>query len=62
MAEIDDERPRPKVVTVGEPLDTLSVADLAERVSVLREEITRTERAIAAKEAGREAADAVFRR
>lgn len=59
----DDDRPR-KAVTheIGQPLDTLSLADLDERIAVLRAEIVRLEAARAAKEAAQSSADAFFKR
>lgn len=46
---------------VGQSLDALSVHELDERIQLLREEIARLERARAAKQASRAAADSVFR-
>ncbi|MBY0259300.1 DUF1192 domain-containing protein [Methylobacterium sp.] len=46
---------------IGEPLDTLSVEDLAERVAVLRAEIARIEAARDAKEAALARASSIFR-
>lgn len=46
---------------IGQPLDTLSVDELDERVALLREEITRLETARAAKVASRAAAASVFK-
>ncbi len=46
---------------IGQPLDTLSVDELAERAALLRAEIERLERARAAKEASRAQADAFFK-
>jgi uncharacterized small protein (DUF1192 family) len=59
----DDDRPR-KAVTheIGQPLDTLSLSDLDERIGLLRAEIARIEAARAAKQAAQGAADAVFKR
>lgn len=59
----DDDRPR-KAVTheIGQPLDTLSLADLDERIALLRAEIVRIEAARAAKQAAQGAADAFFKR
>ena len=46
---------------VGQPLDTLSVEDLADRAAALRAEIVRIEAALEAKLASRTAAHAVFK-
>lgn len=59
----DDDGPRKAVAhEIGQPLDTLSLADLDARVALLRAEITRIEAARAAKQAAQGAADAVFKR
>jgi uncharacterized small protein (DUF1192 family) len=47
---------------VGEPLDALSVDELAERIALLKAEITRLEAALDSKSASRAAADAFFRK
>lgn len=64
MMPDDDAKPIKAPVThrVGEPLDTLSVDDLDERVALLKAEIGRLEAAMAGKRASRDAADAVFKR
>lgn len=48
-------------ITVGEPLDLLSVAELEHRVAELGQEIERVKAAILAKRASKNAADAFFR-
>nr|NKR04598.1 DUF1192 domain-containing protein [Escherichia coli] len=59
----DDDRPRKAVShEIGQPLDTLSLSDLDERIAVLRAEIARIEAARAAKQAAQGAADAFFKR
>ena len=59
----DDDRPRKAIAhEIGQPLDTLSLADLDARVALLRAEIARIESARAAKQAAQGAADAVFKR
>ncbi|MBE7245826.1 MAG: DUF1192 domain-containing protein [Actinomycetospora chiangmaiensis] len=59
----DDDRPRKAVShEIGQPLDTLSLADLDERIALLRAEIARIEAARAAKQAAQGAADAFFKR
>jgi uncharacterized small protein (DUF1192 family) len=47
---------------IGEPLDTLSVHELNERIDLLRAEIARLEAARDRKSASRAAADAFFRK
>jgi uncharacterized small protein (DUF1192 family) len=46
---------------IGQPLDILSVGELDERISLLREEIARLEATKAAKELSKKAADAFFK-
>jgi uncharacterized small protein (DUF1192 family) len=46
---------------IGQPLDTLSVGELDERISLLREEIVRLEQARSQKEASKNAAAAFFK-
>ncbi len=59
----DEIRPKPgNTITVGEPLQQLSLSDLEERLAALREEIQRVEREIAGKRAHEEAAAALFKR
>lgn len=59
----DDDTPRkPPTHEVGQPLDTLSLSDLDERIALLRAEIARLEAARAAKEAAQSSADAFFKR
>jgi uncharacterized small protein (DUF1192 family) len=64
MPAIDeDERPRKKIShEIGQDLTLLSVAELTERINLLREEITRLEADIARKQATRSAADAFFKK
>ena len=58
----DDVQPKSrKAITVGEPLQTLSVSDLEERVSALEDEIGRVKTEIAAKQAHEKAAAAFFK-
>lgn len=68
MATFDEEspfgplpRPATTLHEIGQMLDLLSVAELRERVDMLRREVTRLETQIAAKEASRHAADAFFK-
>lgn len=59
----DDDKPRKTVAhQIGQPLDTLSLSDLDERIALLRTEIVRIEAARAAKEAAQSSADAFFKR
>jgi len=52
---------KPAGVTLGEPLDLLSVAELEHRVGQLELEIARVKAAIRSKQASKNAADAFFR-
>ena len=67
MALFDDADPfgavrKPAAVhEVGQALDALSVAELAERIEILQAEIKRLEAMRASKEASRSAADAFFK-
>jgi uncharacterized small protein (DUF1192 family) len=64
MAAIEDDLLPKKKPTheIGQDLSRLSVAELGERVSLLREEIARLEAATAAKLASRNVADQFFKR
>lgn len=57
----EDDTRRAPLHEVGMALDTLSVDELAHRISILKQEIARLERAIETKNASRSAADAVFK-
>jgi uncharacterized small protein (DUF1192 family) len=62
MAIEDDDRPKKKIVhDMGQDLTLLSVAELTERISLLREEIARLEADIAKKRTSRSAADQFFK-
>jgi uncharacterized small protein (DUF1192 family) len=62
MASMDeDERPKTAPHKVGEDLATLSEAELAERVTMLKAEIDRIEAELKAKRASREAAASIFK-
>ena len=67
MAREDDDPfgvPRPKKPAtheIGQPLDTLSVDELDERMALLKAEIARLEEARVAKQASKLAADAFFK-
>lgn len=60
MEPDDLPRPKPKP-TVGEPLDTVSLQELQERIVAFEAEITRIRAEIARKQASKAAADAFFR-
>jgi uncharacterized small protein (DUF1192 family) len=64
MPAIDeDDRPRKKIShEIGQDLTLLSVAELGERINLMREEIARLEADIARKQATRSAADAFFKK
>ena len=64
MAAIDDDdRPKKKLThEVGQDLSLLSVEELASRVQLLHDEISRIEADIAQKRAKRAAADRFFKR
>jgi uncharacterized small protein (DUF1192 family) len=64
MPAIDeDDRPRKKIThEIGQDLTLLSVAELTERINLMREEIARLEADIARKQATRSAADAFFKK
>jgi uncharacterized small protein (DUF1192 family) len=59
--EEDAPRPLPAAHIIGQVLDELSVAELSERIAMLRAEIERLERARQAKEASRASAAAFFK-
>ena len=59
----DEERPKKKLVhEIGQDLALLSVEELRERISLLKDEIARLETAVAAKQASRTTADQFFKR
>jgi uncharacterized small protein (DUF1192 family) len=59
----DDLKPKaPKGVTLGESLESLSVAELEARIAALRAEIGRVEGELAAKKAHEAAAASIFKR
>jgi uncharacterized small protein (DUF1192 family) len=59
----DDDRPKKKIVhEIGQELTLLSVAELNERITLMREEIARLEADINRKQATRSAADQFFRK
>jgi uncharacterized small protein (DUF1192 family) len=64
MAAADDEdRPKKKIVhELGQDLTLLSVAELNERIALLKEEIARLEADIKGKQASKSAADLFFKK
>jgi uncharacterized small protein (DUF1192 family) len=64
MPAIDpDELPKKKVThEMGQDLSLLSVGELAERIGLLKEEITRIESEMARKRASKSAADTFFKK
>lgn len=59
----DDVRPTiGKTITVGEPLEVLSLSDLEERIAALEAEIVRVKSEMAAKQAHEQAAAAFFKK
>ena len=57
-----DDLPKKKPdMVIGENLDLLSVAELTQRIQALEQEIGRVQAVLAAKQAGKTAADAFFR-
>jgi len=67
MAEFDEEsvfgakRKAPPIHEIGQNLDDLSAPELSERITLLKAEIERLERAIEARRATRAAASAAFK-
>jgi uncharacterized small protein (DUF1192 family) len=67
MAAFDEEsvfgqkRQPPAIHEIGQNLEALSAPELAERIGLLRDEIDRLEKAIAARNATRAAAQAAFK-
>lgn len=55
-------KPEPTVHTIGEPLDTISIEELAARINLLLAEVRRLEAAQSAKSAAGAAADTFFRK
>jgi uncharacterized small protein (DUF1192 family) len=59
----DDDRPKKKIShEIGQDLTLLSVAELNERIALLKDEIARLEADIAKKQASRSAADLFFKK
>ena len=63
MAVDDDDRPKKKIAhEIGQDLTLLSVGELTERISLLKEEIARLEADITRKQTSRSSADQFFKR
>jgi len=63
MALFDDEpKKKPKAHEIGQDLSLLSVAELTDRIGILRGEIERLEAELKSKGATKTAAEALFRR
>lgn len=63
MPLFDEDTPQKKGVhEIGEDLSPLSLADLEERIALLKREIKRIQEAFEAKRTGAAAADSVFKR
>lgn len=59
----DDVRPKPATgATIGDNLETLSVAELEARIAALEREIARVKAELAAKRRHEDAASALFKR
>jgi uncharacterized small protein (DUF1192 family) len=59
----DEDRPKKKIAhEIGQDLTLLSVAELTDRIGLMREEISRLEADIAKKQATRSAADQFFKK
>ncbi len=59
----EEDRPKKKVShEIGQDLTLLSVAELQDRIALMREEIGRLEADIAKKQASRSAADSFFKK
>lgn len=57
----EDDRPKPKTIDFPRKLDLLSISELEEYISLLRQEIGRCEADIIKKKASRDAAASVFK-
>jgi uncharacterized small protein (DUF1192 family) len=59
----DDDRPKKKIShEIGQDLTLLSVAELQQRIALMKDEIARLEANIASKQASRNVADAFFKK
>jgi len=59
--DLDDAPKKPAHMVIGENLDSISVAELEQRIQVLESEINRLRSEISKKQASKSAADAFFR-
>jgi len=59
--DLDDTPKKPAHMVIGENLDSISVAELEQRIQVLESEINRLRSEISKKQASKSAADAFFR-
>ena len=63
MALFDEEpKTKPKAHEIGQDLALLSVAELQDRIVILKDEISRLEAELQAKDTTRAVAEALFRR
>ena len=63
MKHDDDDRPKKKIAhEIGQDLALLSIKELQERITLLREEIVRLETSIAGKQSSRNVADQFFKK
>ena len=59
----DDDRPKKKIThDIGQELSLLSVAELNDRIALMKEEIARLEADIKKKDSSRNAADQFFKK
>jgi len=59
----EDDRPKKKIAhEIGQDLALLSIKELEDRITLLREEIARLQSAIASKQGSRQVADQVFKK
>ena len=59
----EDDRPKKKIAhEIGQDLALLSIKELEERITLLREEIARLQGAIASKQGSRNVADQFFKK
>ena len=58
----DEAKPKPKGITTGEDLSTVSIGELEARIAAFEAEIRRTRAEIETKKARQSAADSLFKR
>ncbi len=62
MSFLDEDRPKKKLAhEIGQDVSLVSAGELEERIALLKAEIARLEGEVAARNASRSAADAVFK-